>query len=72
MSARAASTAVIGFGIVGKNNSSKDVKTYLVALYSYADQAALHRDLSFQKHLLAVMGIGQPRAGRRSRRWRMS
>ena len=57
MSARSSGIIVVPVpsDFVGESAASKDLKSYLVALYSYPDHFARKPRLSFQKHLLNVM-----------------
>jgi hypothetical protein len=70
MSAHATNSSAVHSDFSGKVEAIQDLKTYLIALYSYADQFAAHRNLSFQKHLMTVMGVSAPRTTRRNRRCR--
>ncbi len=70
MSARVTSIATLD--CQGKAEATEDVKMYLVAIYSYADRAVVHRGLTFEKHLLTVMGVRRRRLASRSRRYRVS
>jgi len=70
MSERATSSTAFGIEFPGNVQATQEVKTYLIALYSYADQFAAHRNLTFRKHLMAVMGVGGRRSERRTRRCR--
>jgi hypothetical protein len=70
MSVNATRSTAVPFEITDKAQTAQDVQAYLIALYSYAKHFAVHRNLTFQKHLQTVLGIGTSRVARRSRRCR--